>query len=473
MRFNASMLELTKLINALQLSEDVQIFPMVDPSQNNRRRFRGESFTVSSEVAGGEAIWETLYRLHDDEKGIAPADLLQAALNRVLAANGVNPPPSQTPAFWQALRTKYTWKGATLNQWQLWALLRDMGHGEEAITMMSQALGFTAPMLDLVNAGSALQLLADFPARPTFYTLRRGYGKVTDALAANVSALGGEIRLASPVTSLTRLDQGFAVDVQDAGGASSRYVAPQVILTPAAAPMRRLYDRAPALNTGAHAAQLRADIDSVRGMPLLKILFYYDHPWWDDASIVQPPYEVGVSFTDLPINAVYPFLSITEPQVSSHAALTIYCDFAKVNYWRGLQNVPPAFTSDLQTQHPEITPTTTAIVDAVSAQLTELMGANAVPAPLLSCYRCWADDGPVGSAYHMWALGADDVAAGQRLVEPTNGLYVANEAWSDMQGWVNGSLRSSDLVLSKFGVTPMAVDPAFPPCMLPLEPSLT
>jgi len=473
MRFNASMLELTKLINAMQLSMDVQIFPMVDPSQNNRRRFRGQSFTVASEVAGGEAIWETLYRLHDDEKGIAPADIPEAALKQVLAANGVNTSPPRTPAFWQTLRNTYKWKDATLNQWQIWGLLRDMGHGEEAITMMSEALGFAAPLLDQINAGSAFQFLADFPARPTFYTLRRGYGKLTDALAAKVTTLGGEIRLATPATSLTRVDQGFAVDVQDASGTSSRCVASQVILTMSAAPMRRFYDRAPALNTGPHAAQLRADLDSVRGMPLLKILLYYDEPWWGDASIVQPPYEVGVAYTDLPINAVYPFFSITDPPASSHAALTIYCDFEKVNHWRGLQNVPPAFLSALQTQHPELTAASTAVIDAVTKQLATLTGATAVPAPVLTCYRLWDDDGPVGSAYHQWTLGADDIAVIQRLVEPTTGLYTANEAWSDMQAWVNGSLRSADLVLSKFGITPMVTDPNFPPCMLPLEPHLT
>jgi len=470
MRFNASMLELSKLINAMTLSLDLGFFPMVDPSKNNRRHFRGQSFTVASEIAGNEAIWGTLYRLRDNEKGVAPANLLNAALDRILAANGVQTPPPQTPQFWQTLRSTYTWRNAPLNQWQLWALMRDMEYSEEAICMMAHALGFSAPMLDLVNAGSALQLLADFPARPTFYTLKHGYGKLTDALAAQVRALGGEIRLATTASSLTRIGEDLALDVQDATGASTRFVAQQVILTMAAAPMRRFYDRAPALNTGAQAAQLRADLESARGMPLLKILFYYDRPWWNDPSIVQPPYEVGVAFTDLPVNAVYPFLSITEPPDSSHAALTIYCDFAKVNHWRGLQNIPPAFTSDLQSQHPELTAATTAIVDAVTTQLATLLGATSVPAPLLTCYRCWADDGAVGSAYHSWALGADDVGVIQRLVTPTRGVYIANEAWSDMQGWVNGSLRSADLVLSTFGITPMAVDPTFPPCMLPLEP---
>lgn len=34
-------------------------------------------------------------------------------------------------------------------------------------------------------------------------------------------------------------------------------------------------------------------------------------------------------------------------------------------------------------------------------------------------------------------------------------IYSCNEAWSDMQGWVNGSLRSTDLVLKEFGLEPI------------------
>jgi hypothetical protein len=33
---------------------------------------------------------------------------------------------------------------------------------------------------------------------------------------------------------------------------------------------------------------------------------------------------------------------------------------------------------------------------------------------------------------------------------PDECIYSCNEAWSDMQGWVNGSLRSTDLVLAEF-----------------------
>ena len=51
-----------------------------------------------------------------------------------------------------------------------------------------------------------------------------------------------------------------------------------------------------------------------------------------------------------------------------------------------------------------------------------------------------------------------------RLIEPINDIYVCNEAYSDMQGWVNGSLRSADYVLSKFNIQPLVDDPDNEPC---------
>ena len=97
-----------------------------------------------------------------------------------------------------------------------------------------------------------------------------------------------------------------------------------------------------------------------------------------------------------------------------------------------------------------------------------LFGSRAVPPPRLTSYRSWTDTNEFGAAYHLWAPGADDVSVTERMVEPCPGLFVANEAWSDMQGWVNGSLRSADLVLARFGITPMVADDTHPPCELPL-----
>ncbi|HXV86178.1 MAG TPA: FAD-dependent oxidoreductase, partial [Gemmatimonadales bacterium] len=174
--------------------------------------------------------------------------------------------------------------------------------------------------------------------------------------------------------------------------------------------------------------------------------------------------------------AVYPFLTITGSASRGPAALTIYCDFDRVNFWCGLQVGGPRFTSPLQREHASgphaLTPASTAVVQTATRQLAQLFDTERVPDPLLTSFRYWSDDDEFGAAYHLWGLGADDPAVMRRLVEPVPGLFVANEAWSDMQGWVNGALRSADLVLERFGITSLAADSAHPPCGLPLQPTV-
>ena len=146
-------------------------------------------------------------------------------------------------------------------------------------------------------------------------------------------------------------------------------------------------------------------------MRLLKINLYYKKPWWENGSIGQPTFQFGPSFTDLPLNAVYPFGSITGDPVDSPAALTIYCDHAKVNHWEGLQNVPPMFSSAEQEAHASgphaMLPASQAVVCEATHQLKQLFDTDRLPDPVLTSYRLWTDESDFGAAYHQWALNAD------------------------------------------------------------------
>ena len=80
-----------------------------------------------------------------------------------------------------------------------------------------------------------------------------------------------------------------------------------------------------------------------------------------------------------------------------------------------------------------------------------------MPQPVLTSFRLWDGHRDFGYAYHQWALDADDEAVIPFLAQPFEDapLYTCNESYSDMQGWVNGSLRSANLVLAKMGIGPM------------------
>ena len=92
-------------------------------------------------------------------------------------------------------------------------------------------------------------------------------------------------------------------------------------------------------------------------------------------------------------------------------------------------------------------------------QLQALFGVNWIPEPVLTSYRLWNGENDFEFAYHQWQLNVDDKDVRAYLSNPMDNVYCCNEAISDMQGWVNGSLRSVNMALAHFGLDPMPKDP--------------
>ena len=488
MRFNYGMDELMALNGTLGLCDQIIPFPMKPDGTNyNRYYLRGHAFTKKlSEDDPGQ--WSDLYDLAPNERGKSPGTIMNEAYIAVQKANPDQQwPLHPTPTDWQRFRLDFKWKGEPLNRWQLWGLLRDMGYTEECVTMLSHALaGFEGPFLSLENAGEAFQLLEDFPKDPTYYTFHDGYSTLTNKLCEEIEKIGGgKIFLGVNVEKITSCDDGIDLDVTVAppGQSSSRFVeggvtkqihANRVILAIASKALTDLYPVSPVFRDAPNAEQIWNDFHSVVNMRLLKINLYFREAWWEDESIVNPKVVFGPSFTDLPINSIYPFYSLTRTGVSTDeelaAALTIYCDFNSTNFWQGLQNVGRKFDSLKQREHNTpphvIFPASVPVVEEAIKQIKLLFSTDEVPQPVMTSYRLWSGESDFGYAYHQWALNADDRGIIERLVEPANGIYTCNEAFSDDQGWVNGSLRSANLVLAKFGIEPL---PASSRCTPPGE----
>lgn len=483
MRFNYGMQELMAVNGALGLCDDIIPFPMQpDPSGPNYNRYsiRGKSFTVQ-EAEDNKNIWSELYNLDDSEQGKSPVEIITDVYHTIVHVNGGTVPETPTPEFWQTFRLDYSWNNTPLNEWQLGGLLRDMGHSEECITMLSHTIGFEAPFLSLANAGEAFQILEDFPKDPHYFTFKKGFSTLPNALKTRVLEAGGQICLGVNVNNISKSGDDFVLNMTQAeqGQSSSRFAengtlktveAPKIILAVASKAMQSLYASSAIFNQATNANQLEQDLQGVVDMRLLKINLYFSHTWWEQEQYLSQPIQYGPSFTDLPINAVYPFYSLQGPaNADNPAALTIYCDFNNSNFWQGLQNVKPDFDSPLQRKHSQspqvIFPASQAVVQEAIKQITELYKpAKPIPIPVMSSYRLWGGEDDFGYAYHQWALNADDRQIMQRLIEPVSNVYTCNEAYSDMQGWVNGSLRSADKVLERFGITPLVGDHNNKPC---------
>ena len=483
MRFQYSMTELMALIKEMGLCDQIVRFPMASdiPRYGNTNRFylRGRSFTAHEAQEGHNKIWGEIYNLKEREKGKGPADIIHDVYTAVLKQNNATQPNDQTPDYWTKLRNEFNWKGTLLRDWQMWGLLRDMDYSEECVQMLSESIGFAGPFKAPINAGDAFQILADFPKDPQYFTFQRGFSTLPNAVRDALPKDRVSVMLSTNVNSITRDGKGFKLKLTEAPGQQNSnpnipsgerksVSCSQIVMATATKGMEELFATSPAFNVDPEAQKLWDSIHSARGMRLMKINLYFDQPWWLDSNeVVKPPVQFGPNFSNLPLNSIYPFYSIPVEEAGSEqvkltaeeekhykaAALTMYCDFDNSMFWQGLQNVGEKFSSPLQEKQSKppqtLYPATKAVVAELRKQLAQLFSVkiDSVPEPLLTSYRLWDGEDDFEFAYHQWRLGVNDVTVRKHLAMPMPNVFFCNEAISDMQGWVNGSLRSCDKAL--------------------------
>jgi monoamine oxidase len=502
MRFTFALMDnLMSLLLIFGLDKEVVPFPM-SGSGVNRLCFRGKSFTTVQSAENQYEIWGRLYNLADSERGINPSGIIDTVFNRILAANPQfkDRPEVRTPEFWQRFRLECRWNGVTLKDWSLWDLFASMGFSGECIQMLYALSGFNGTFLSRMNAGEAYQLLEDFPANPDFHTLENGYSTLPNAL---VRAIGKERIYLS--TDVQRVDGGtdggyvvrYSTTGKDGAGATGTIRADRLILAIPRLPLEKLFLTSPALNAlpGDGSARLWDTLQTTTNQPLLKINLYYETPWWGSNLGGQPSgVGYGPNFSDLPLGSVYPFYAIDEESFAAleyldllqqkgepvpsrlknkidtiqqkkytlPAALTIYCDYLNINFWKALQQNGPLFDSEMQREYTHRKPQTIfasseAVVEAATTYFQQLFNTNYVPRPVLTSTRIW--DGSTLTSpppsenfdfgVHQWGLHAQDDEVISYLTEPVKNIYTCGEAFSDYQGWVEGALRSADLVLAK------------------------
>lgn len=464
MRFNLEMTELIELAHELGL--DKHIVPFGSGGDNNRYYLRGHSFTRAE--AADNVIWGELYALEEKERGLSPGQLIGAVYLAILAQNGCPAPANPTPEFWQRFRNEFSYNGIKLNAWGLWSLLRTFGYSQECINLLKDTVGFAGPFQSESNAGDAIQILEDFPSDPAFHAFDQGFTTLVDALVAELGRMKATICIGVTVAALEQAANGAICmrwqstpDVFPGPLKHGSVDCKQVILALPKNAILPLAADSPLLKADDAAYQcLRKNLDASVGMVLTKVNLYYNNAWWRDGTTGRPPIADGASFTDLPADSFYVFDPIIGESATGPAPLTLYCDFDNADFWQEMQEIGPAFDSPLQAHHnkqiPQVLfPASQAVVDEMTRQLKDVFSTNAVPVPVLTSYRRWGDGPFFGYAYHQWGRGADDSVVIPALAKPIPSVevYTCGESCSDQQGWVNGALRSAEIVLTKhFGM---------------------
>ena len=463
MRFvpeGTGMPNLWKLFHALDLQPVP--FPMGD-DQHNRYFFRGQSFRKQATPD----IWKTIFNLASAEQNKQPGDIFGEVMAAILAQNKerytveADKTFPSTPDEWIAFRNTFTYQDIVIHNWGFWALLREYGLTQECIGWLDRAIGFMGPVDAFINAGEGIQIIRDFPSAVTFFTLPDGYQSLPDHLASRVRELGGQILLDETILSID--DEGHH---KLTVGTRSRYRAKQVILAVPRKAIERLAGSSPVLK---HNHRFMKAANSVHNMELSKIGLYFDCRWWHGET---SPVNInsGPSFSDLPAGSVYAFAQYPnaddDKQYNGPAALTIYTDFIRGNFWKELHNIGEPYQTDPFPHNPEnTTAASVPLVEEAMRQIKAIFGLDPdtpVPMPVLSTYRVWGQDG-FSYGYHQYKLNVDDRQVYEAIWNPASGIYVCNEAWSPEQGWVEGSLLATDYVLQRgFDLPPYTASDSVP-----------
>jgi monoamine oxidase len=419
-----------------------------------RQRLRISDLTKAKKVP---------YRLDEAERK-HPDDLLADAID-VMA-------PGAKGLFGDALRKAVrsaTFDGRPLSDQGFWNILaRTMS--SEGYRFAQEAGGYDTTQLNW-NAADTVVLNADFSPSVQFSRVAEGYEEVPRQLAERFEDQGGEIHLHNGVRSLgfAKLadgTRGVALEIQNARTGRRREVRARCAIL--ALPRRSLELLDP-VGPVLGDPGFRQLLTTVTPIPLFKAFVAYHQPWWETIGISS-----GRSVTDLPVRQVYYWAS--NPKKSS-VLLATYDDTLNVGFWQGLAGDPRRY--GLQLAH---LPTgarerirqakvddrwmaqnaPAALVDEIHRQLVEMHGVPNAPKPYAAVYHDWIAD-PFGGGVNFWNIGVKSWRVIPKMANPvpTVPVYVCGEAYSDGQGWVEGALRTAELVLTKhLGLPKLATPPS-------------
>ena len=158
----------------------------------------------------------------------------------------------------------------------------------------------------------------------------------------------------------------------------------------------------------------------------MKLYLLYERPWWRPAALGMR------TMTDLPVRKVFYFDGAAGAR---SALLAMYTDGRDVHPWAGLYEPAPAGA-----------PAPEAMLAEVQRQLREIHpDVEEMPSPSGSALMYWGAD-PYEVGWHFWRRGvnSDEILGLATQPDPALPVYLANEAFSRRQSWVEGALEAAE-----------------------------
>jgi Flavin containing amine oxidoreductase len=433
-----------------------------------------------------------------------PLTLGQTGFERVVAGG-----PSQplTAADWDELLEQVTVDGKPLWQWGFWNLLSRV-LSNEAYQYLLDGFGVESAVSNW-NAFLAIRLLCTIMGDAMGNQLRHpigGWIELVNALEQRLMQLPNctlvkNSRLfsvektsqnynGSPL-QLTFWDDKFTnLPVPDPGGPDVDVLIPEFYTILAQNVILAMPPRAielinlESLQTGVSSFLLN-QMRQVLRIPAFKAYVAYAEPWWQ----AWCGWQSGFTVTDLPLRQVFygigfpapsdpaltppagPTPGAERPHDGQRILMASYADASTVSFWSGLDLPGPRVREYWGTEKNENLP----LREAMNRQLKELHGYEFdFPRGDWACTVDWAAD-PFGAGWHAWRPNVDVITQIAKMRQPLEGLlpglklFVCGEAFSHVQGWIEGAITSAEMLLEEqFKLT----RPTWIPASYPLVPAL-
>ena len=429
MRFRTSQPNVMGLVDELALEH--RPFRTVD--DRNLYFLRGTRFTPT-DFGDPERI---PYRLDRKFLGQTPGDVLVGAFD--VAVPGTL---SLTAEDWARVKREHMFKSRVLRDWSLGDLLRDIA-GDEGYQLIADGFGYSN-VFDVRSAADAIPwMLIELRPEEENRTLVEGMEQLPRGLAVRFEAGGGHIELGHRLTALSPAggsgdEATYTLEFAGQPSVTAKRVVlalPRSALEPLGWPLG--------------GARFRDDLATTLTQLAAKLCLAYEIAWWRESGFG------GLrSVTDLPLEKTYYWdRALDDTSTNGALVLASYSDGPYREHWTAQadrRSVPiDRLPHDSPDRWPSYEPPPAMIEDA-HRQLKTLHGRDDAPPPYAAAFIDWAWD-PAGGAYSMWAPGARSWEVIPRMVQPDpdHAIYVCGESYSESQGWIEGALETSTVVVER------------------------
>jgi monoamine oxidase len=446
MRYTDQHVLVSSLVSKLGLTP--RDFPMGD--KNNLwllrgERLKAEDFSDPKKVP---------YDLRRSEKGKTTDQLISYVLQQVLEENGITKLPSGRQE-WDELKKVLKHRGERIFKFGWWNVILDY-LSSEAYQLITDGGGYYTSTMNW-GAGEAMEFLSlDFIPQPTYLTLEEGYDGIPIKLARAFAAAGGEIWTSNGLVTFDHSDKRgkppLKLTIQNqAAGKQWNVYAHNIVLALPQRSLELLHLSETFFDLDREAnPELNSLVYSVSPQPAFKLFMGYEYPWWQ-----AKPLELtsGRSITDLPIRQIYYFG--TEEGSKRSLLMTSYDDGQAVQVWEGLgwteeeEKTAPRYPAEGEGGKGDVFCAPPRMIAFAQNQLRLVHGVP-IPEPYVAAYRDWNDD-PYGGGWHLWNTQVKVWDVMRRIRKPlkNENVFICGEAYSGLQGWVEGALTMTELMLQK------------------------